>query len=546
MLQNNAFFILDVTTRDDKESIAESFDEKAADGDHDETTLHQAQRTLMASKSRLEAELSWFPDLAPKNVKKIAEKIDSGFKKSTVKFFKDELEHLDGVSKANLAAYVCMAKKGDMEFIESIIAAQSEISAEAARSNINANRNLAGFPDVNETLVSQQLEKLEQIWAQAAIQQISESDHPGDYMVKLLNNFSKNENQSSKHFLNSLMDRYETFIVPILRNHEDTINVIIDEIKEDEAADASDGIDILISKLELWDEYAQPSQLVYCSKGLDEPRSKKIYENIRDFYLWLANDMRQYQLSLKISKATKEIFAELPFVINKIDEDIGALEDSVVDAEMEEIIKPLFILVEKIFKDDRDFVKTLCEKGFSEISPGMAGEVFREFQKFCTNTAGTENFLMPWEMLRKISIYLNNESKNPEAAMKIFKKMQSMSPPGEISDQIDDDIYTIQLNILSRDFEIALEAKNISQVKFLLHKMIELGRVESEKTQWRTLLSQIESKERKWPWGLIFWIAAVLAIIVLNGCSGPSETSFSSLSKYQPSSASNANFKLEE
>ncbi|MCB9980235.1 MAG: hypothetical protein H6863_03745 [Rhodospirillales bacterium] len=543
MLNENAFFILDISTRDNKEAIAEAFDEKAADGDYEEAVLHQAQRALMASKTRLEAELSWFPDVAPKKAKAISEKIGSDFKKGTVKFFKDSLNELDGISKANLAAYVCMAKEGDVDFIKAIIDAQSDISAETAQANINANRKVAGFPDVDESLVSQQLEKLRQQWAEAAIQQISQSEHPGNYMTELLNSFSENEDQSSKRFLDNLMERYESFIVPILRNHEDTIDSIMEEIKEGDGENEDD-VDKLIRELELWDEYAQPSQLVYCQKGLDEPRSKKIYDKVRDFSIWLANDAHQHQLSLKISKAAKEIFAELPFVLNRIQEDINTLETLVADAEMEEVVAPLFEPVLLIFKDDKAFIKALRKKEFSEESPGVAGEVFRAFQAVRKETDGTSHAAMPWEMLRRLAIHLNNESENPEAAMKILKKLQAMSPPDDISGQIDDDIHTMEENILGRDLRVAMEAKNLSQAKSLLKQIIEHCKTEEDKKQWRILLYQIENKKKQLPWGWIFWIVIIFGSIGLDECSGPSGSSSSS-SSYSSSSYQSSSEKLE-
>ena len=82
MLKKNPFFILEVSLRDSQEVIAEAFDEKLADGEHDEGTLFQAQRTLMASKPRLEAELSWFPDITPKKAKELAKNIELDYSKT--------------------------------------------------------------------------------------------------------------------------------------------------------------------------------------------------------------------------------------------------------------------------------------------------------------------------------------------------------------------------------------------------------------------------------------------------------------------------------
>ena len=541
MLKKNPFFILDVSLRDSQEVIAEAFDEKLADGEHDEGTLFQAQRTLMASKPRLEAELSWFPDITPKKAKELAKHLELDYSKTAKKYFYKTLGELNGLSKANLAANICMDEQGDVECLKAIVSAQSEISIQSIQSEINATRKVSGFPDVNEDLISDQLEKLNKIWAEAAVKQIFTAEHSGNYMVELLNVFSQNENEASKRFLDILMERYESSIVPTLRDHEDTINEIISGIKNNNAKDANDDVDRLIRELELWDEYAQPSQLVHCEKGLDEPRSKKIYENIRDFSLWLANEANEHQLSLKISKAAKDIFAELPFVINRIEQDISALEDLIADAEMEDIVAPLFDLVLQILTNDKDFAKSLRKREFSEGAGGLAGEVYSAFLLVRKDTDNTNHAALPWEMLRKVAIHLNNESENPEAAMKILKKLQSIDPPEGISDQIDEDIHTMEENILGRDLRIALETKNKARIKALLKELIEHGRNEEEKKEWKILLHQVENQKRQLPWGLIIWGIIIFGAIGLDECSGPSGKKSSTSSSYRSSSSTPAN-----
>ena len=152
MLNKNAFFLLGVSPRDNQETIADAFDEKASDGVHDEALLHQAHRTLMASKSRLAAEVSWFPDITPKLAKKISEKIEFNFNKSQADFFIGLLSELNGLSKANLAAYICSIKQGNIEFLNAIISSLSEVSPANIQACINANRKVSGFPEVNEDL----------------------------------------------------------------------------------------------------------------------------------------------------------------------------------------------------------------------------------------------------------------------------------------------------------------------------------------------------------------------------------------------------------
>lgn len=521
MLNDNAFFLLAVSPRDNKEAIAEAFDEKAADGEYDEALLHQAQKTLMASKTRLEAELAWFLDVAPKRVKQITENIKNDSKQNNSDFFKGLLSELNGISKANLAAYVCGQRKGTIEFLEALIAAQSEISLATIKADINSNRNVAGFPEVDDTLVNQQLDKQRQIWAEAAIQQISLSEHPGNYMTALLEKFSEGD-LSSKKLLDDLMGRYENFIIPKLRNHEDAVNSLIEKIREKEGKNSADLVAEIIKELKLWDEYAQPSQLVYSAKGLDEPRSKKIFELVRDFAIWLANEAAEHKLSLDLTLAAKDIFAELPSVSHRIAEDIGTLEELVEEGQTQEAVAPLMSIVLEIFQSEVVFVKNLKKHDFSASAPGTAGELFRTFEKIVSETRGTSFSEVPWLILKKLSIHLNNERDNPEVANKILVAMAAMSPPENMKEEISKDLHTMQENIWGKELKEAIASKNVARAKIVLNNLIQIADNPQDKAQWQGVLTAIQKKSRSNLFGWVFWIGVLIFIAMLDECDGGS------------------------
>ncbi len=525
MLKDNAFFLLAVSPRDNKEAIAEAFDEKASDGTYDESLLHQAQKTLMASKSRLEAELAWFLDVSPKRVKQISEAINSDTKRDNSDFYKELLLELNGISKANLAAYVCFQKKGTIEFLEALIEAQSEITLSTIKANINSNRNVAGFPEVDDTLVNQQLDKQRLIWAEAAIQQISQSEHPGNYMTSLLEKFSEGDHVS-KQLLDDLMGRYENFIIPVLRNHEDAVNSLIEKIREKEGKDSAELVSEIIKELKLWDEFAQPSQLVYSAKGLDEPRSKKIFELVRDFAIWLANDASQHKLSLELTLASKDIFAELPSVSHRIAEDIGTLEELVQEGETHEAVAPIMSIVLEIFRSETALVKDLKKHDFSANAPGVAGELFRTFERITKDARGTSFQEVPWLILKKLCIHLNNERDNPETANKILTAIAAMSPPEGMKEEITKDLHTMQENIWGKELKEAIASKNVARAKIVLNNLIQIADNEQDKAQWRGVLTAIEKKNRNSLFGWIFWIGVILFIAMLDECdSGSSRTS---------------------
>ena len=95
--------------------------------------------------------------------------------------------------------------------------------------------------------------------------------------------------------------------------------------------EGKDTISPLINKLleitRNWDNVAQPIQLSMKSRGLDEPLSSKVANTIRSLSIELTNDYGYVELSQKISEVIKELFAELPEIVEKVEEDIDTLDD---------------------------------------------------------------------------------------------------------------------------------------------------------------------------------------------------------------------------
>jgi hypothetical protein len=99
----------------------------------------------------------------------------------------------------------------------------------------------------------------------------------------------------------------------------------------DRADDGTDTISPLVDKLlqmtQNWDNVAQPIQLSMKSRGLDEQLSSQVANTIRLLSIDLTNDYGYVELSQRISESLKELFAELPEIVERVEEDIDTLDD---------------------------------------------------------------------------------------------------------------------------------------------------------------------------------------------------------------------------
>ena len=70
-LTQNAFHLLGLSIRASRHEVVEAHEDALADGRADEDVLVRAQQTVLTPRTRIEAELTWFPGVPPSQVREI-------------------------------------------------------------------------------------------------------------------------------------------------------------------------------------------------------------------------------------------------------------------------------------------------------------------------------------------------------------------------------------------------------------------------------------------------------------------------------------------
>lgn len=518
MLTKNPFFILGITLRNNKEEITETFEQCAANEDYKESTLIHVQKNLLTSKARLEAEISWFPDLAPKKTQEIIDILQKTEDKKNADVNKlnerliEIVQDLSGISQTNLISYLCTKLTGNIKILKKLIYARQDISVETIKNAINANRKIARFPEISEQLVEYALKSLLDSYAKAAMQQITTFDHPGIIMTELIEEFV-HATIDQKRFLEVITEHYDTWVIPKLRDFEDKIDNLIAKTQKNKKSYKKTMPEI-ITLLHQWNEYAQPSRLIFHSKGLDEQRSKKIFQTVRDLSLWLANERQEHNASLALSKEFKKIFSQLPSVSNMLDEDIGTLEDLIEQGKAQEDIEPLTTAVIESIKDEKVLLKSINKREFVPNGKGAAGKLYQTFVDVAKKTKGLSYEDEPWRLLLRLAIFLNNEKKQPFAAQEIIRTLCLMNPPESVRIMLQANSETIEANVLSNELDSVLKEEKLRRATEIIERLIIISKTEEDKQGWKDLLVTIEDKKHsKWT----DWIIWGIIILVLIG-----------------------------
>lgn len=510
-LEQNPFLILDVSYRDTKATIIEQYEDKVADADFSEQTLMLAQKQLLVSKERLNSELTWLPELNPKHSRQIASLvIDKDYSK-----LNEVAATIQGLAKANVAAYLCESTKSP-KAVDELFLAQNQIDVLSILHDVNANRSLAGFPSITEEMANHAISSIRGAHSAVVIKCISSTEHVGNTFTKIVEKHLDDADVMS--FVELVAEKYNTSVIGKLKSYEDEIEGVVKELKS--GASSVSSISAVTSLLQDWDEYCQPLQLIYEAKGLDEPRSRELYHKMRDVCLWLANEKQEHELSLQFANTLFEVFPELPAVSTQIEDDIGSLKELIDGAVAEKDLSELSNKCVEIISNPKPFCTSVNYGAFKKNGKGLAGELYREFTMAVELSAGKDHAALPWLLVRKLSIHINNELSEHRVTQTIIKALQSTSPPPNIAAMLDDDSSTIEKNIVETEFQSALKSGNLNAALSAMDKLLALTPESGEERRDILAARQtlLDKRSEGWRNKIFGWGAVVVVIFLLSSC----------------------------
>ena len=528
-LTENPFAILGVSPRDDQSKILECYEEALIEEGANEDLLLKSQRALMVSKSRLDAEVSWFIGVSPSRVRKVIEFLS---KMSKPKMPKTLYTGLGGLDWANLLIHLCSNGFTSIKRMMALIEAQGRYSVEQVYNAVNANRSISGFPKVELVLVEKAIDSLREKHSSVIFECVISSEHPGNVLTKLVETFIEKDG-IKRDFLERVAERYDSWSTSKLRTIRDEINSEIAHLKsnlKDQPAKLS-----ILNNLKTWDEYNQPLQLIYQEKGLDEPKSREICKDIRNFCIWLSNEKGEYSLSLEISKAILDIFPELPSVIDIVEDDIETLEGWAEKAKLDSALNVLAEIVRRVEKDIFPFLDSVLVGDFTEGKKGVAGNLYHEFCKAVRGVKDTDHEGLPWTLVMSLAIKLNNDFERADAALIILGELrnykESRPPPAERS-KLDKNFNIIKINCVTNK---AYTSTRKDKLKDALRSLDDLNNIiKDEKTSHDILNAKkaIQKKLNKQRVKYLLWGSIAIAVII-----GIASQESRNTNKYKPTAA---------
>ena len=332
-LFRNPFALLGATTRDNRRRIVELADEKSLELDHD--ACQKARSDLTSPRTRLSAEMDWLPGVSPRKAKQLLQTL-----------FTDPMamrkeSGLPTLAHANLlaAAFETMDSSHVPDdvatFVQELAYLADKLSAEVVRRDINEDRTVSGFPLVTSLdQIETELLERRRHFRDAIKRGLNEL--PASSLVKALtiatDDVTRGGDNHAPTLIDDLVDSYAVEAQSFFQKEAENVHKLI-QAARDSATSGESAVKPFLDKLETvvrnWDKIAQPIQLSFKARGIDHESSNELAISLRSLAVTLYNEHGMLGHSQRLTALMQELFAELPEVSDRAEQDAETLADIV-------------------------------------------------------------------------------------------------------------------------------------------------------------------------------------------------------------------------
>jgi hypothetical protein len=150
---------------------------------------------------------------------------------------------------------------------------------------------------------------------------------PEKVFTEIVTKTTSDGKQHPPVLIEELTDKYQIEVQKYLDQLVGQIRNIIASIQEQPKKTFEYQMPTLCKYLKTWDQIAQPIQLIQQTKGIDDPNSKELAQDLRDLAINMANSYEMHSEAKQVTKIVAEIFKELPQFAEKVSEDLTVLEN---------------------------------------------------------------------------------------------------------------------------------------------------------------------------------------------------------------------------
>jgi hypothetical protein len=332
-LLENPFHLLGASPRDDRRRLVELAEERGLA--LDPAVCAQARADLTNPRNRIASEVAWLPGVAPDWAAQAVESLQRIAGENPPE------EGLSPLARANLLAerLARMAGSGAQgalpRAILSLAALLEACDAEKVRALINADRAVAGFPEVRETdTVEEALAERRRHYRavlKGALEPLA-SRELVSLVTRVVTEATGRGTRLAPGLVEDLVNTYEVEAQRFLEAEAQNVEQLLAAVRQCAARKLPGSLlqRLLLRVREVvtnWDAVAQPIQLSAMSRGLDHDLSHHVAAQVRSLAVELYNEHDLLDASRFLTTLLQEAFGEVPRVAEATKRDEEALRE---------------------------------------------------------------------------------------------------------------------------------------------------------------------------------------------------------------------------
>ena len=428
VFSGNAFLTLGVPMTATASDIHAAVDDLSFAEDVDPQALASAQAELLSPLDRLGHELGWLPGCDAELQKRACDALKAGDAEAidTVRFA------ASGLARVNLGTAMLVVRPADANCMKILLADLARWEPHQSHAMVDEARLAAGIRPVEPA----HFDKAADARRDAIARHIAQCAANGrEGRLTLAQQIADNGGTYSAG-LEAAIAAYARAVDPRLQAMQAKMDDAISSLQENPAQPAV--LTSIISTLDQWSQLRLPLQRLEQARGLDDPLSMQLFDKVRDIGIVLSNKHKMAGETLRLVKALRQAFANVPGAQPIIERDLST---SVCNA----LGGRLFNLAEDAVRNLRLFASELRVQPFEYGTQGPFGK--RLIDCFEQMHEADPTAEAPFDVVRQIAIALNNKASAPALAMQIYEFMLAHNPPVPIGPQLTQEMCQIQRNI---------------------------------------------------------------------------------------------------
>jgi hypothetical protein len=403
-VEEHPFHVLGITARSGKREILERAEVLSIQSDPERISACRLQVTHPVK--RLDAEVSWFPGLAPSKIRRIIDVVGQDSKLllglETRLFGVDCLWGFNALAYG-LAAHSHVSSAAWETVVPRLVENLQNIDADELMATLNADRSAAGMAQITDiTTVKDALKRHSENTAEFLPALLIRCPRHAHVAALVVGRDTDGGESQVSDFIGCLVDRYQILVQPILGRQGDRLTASCEEALSIARQQPLASARMTASVIELgqilseWGVIARPNQLLMRSRGLKDSQSLEVGKRVRSIAVKLANEFDLHEEAQQITRNLYDVFDSVPDLAELLGQDFETL-DGIINTKDVGVSKEDERQAELNFDEDAGCPKCgrsmVLQKSPSDSSYACNGPDCPEAQSANSATASAPNAL---------------------------------------------------------------------------------------------------------------------------------------------------------